>query len=288
MDYPVVPIAITTTPTDWPTIYAAMFAAFFGAAAAFVLNLFLERLNERRKHLDAVNSAVYGLLMSISTLINLKAQSLTMFQTEFDRAQRILSEINTTSNPTSMNASIQNINIVFNSIIMQDNKMNGAFVPWQELDFPMAPQPNDFHFTFGGNPDLVRLIHVAKVEMEATSKIICERNSFWKANADAALSEANKGQLSIKGILFNYQMLSYRTIIKEHTNIALVVAKETIDQLEVYRSKHFKRRKWFSSWFFKIFARKEIWTTYKTSQRMKDSIPDKEAYKTILEVVENK
>jgi hypothetical protein len=263
MDYPKVPIEIVSAPTDWVTILAALFAAFFGAAAAFALNIFLERLNERRRHLDSINSAVYGLLMSIATLVNLKEQSLTKFRTEFDRVSEVLAEITIGRDQNSIAASMTYINLIFQSITLQDQQMNGVFVPWQEIEFPMMPQPQSLYFTINGNPELIRLIHVAALEMNAVVKAIIDRNQFWQKNAESTLNDLQNGQPTIK-------------------SEALVVAKEALDQLEEFRAKHLKKRNWYSRWFFHLFAEKETWASYEPSNRMKSFIPSKAAYSAIL------
>jgi hypothetical protein len=180
MDYSTVPVKIISAPTDWPTVFTAFAAAFLGAATAFLLNIFLDRLRERQKRLDTINIAVYGLLMSITTLVNLKEQFLTKFQTEFEELQKFIRSTNLLDPEGEVATSVAAVNTHINNIGAQDPQLNGALIPWQEIDFPLMPNPTLFNFTVSGNPNIIRLVHVAKIEMEGVAKLICTRNAYWQ------------------------------------------------------------------------------------------------------------
>lgn len=283
MDYPTVPIAIASSPTDWPTIYAALFAAFFGSAAAFALNIVMDKMRQRRSQLDEINAGIYGLLMSLSTLANFKIQYLAQFKSEFSRAQEILGNINLAGDKAKIASEMQKFNIVIQSVSMQSANLNGAFMPWQELEFAMAPSPTSFHFTIGIDPDLVRLIHIAKTEMRAISKGISDRDSFWQKNSDDALIDMTSKAPGAKGLMFHLQMLSFRDTAGEHVDVALVVATETLKKLESFRKKRFKRR-WYLQWIFTTFTGREVWTTYELSEKISNVIPDRAAHGAVLDL----
>jgi hypothetical protein len=286
MDYPDIPIHITSAPTDWPTVCAAFAAAFLGAGSAFMLNIFLNRLRERQGRLHAINTAVYGILMSVTTLVNLKEQFLTKFNDEFDQLQELIKAVDLSAPEEELKCAAQVIAVSMNAIGPEEERLNGALIPWQEVDFPLMPDAVVFNFTVSGNPDIVRLIHVAKIEMTGVEKLISSRNVYWDKNIDATIEGTNDAASTRKWLTTIFQMLSLRKVLREHVDIALVVAQTALDQLEDYRKKHLKKRAWYSSWFFRIFVDKENWTTYKQSARISRAIPDKAAYKTILDLTD--
>ena len=93
MSYPVQPIEIVSSPTDYITIFASFAAAFLGAGAAFVFNAIDARLRQRKARLAAINSAMYSLIVTQNTLVNLKSQFLTHFQEEFEATAKAITEI---------------------------------------------------------------------------------------------------------------------------------------------------------------------------------------------------
>jgi hypothetical protein len=217
MEYPVVPIAITSAPIDWPTILAALFAAFLGAMAALILNAIFEKLRERRKRLDAINTAIYGLLLTIGSLVNLKQQFLVRFNAEFNELIGNLGEASINTHPDKIDSSDKNIRLILNRIGKEDPMLGAAFIAWQEEDFPMMPNPSDFLFTLEESPDLVRLIHVANSQTTQITKRINERNIFWR---DHIKFEPDADDLtSRKRWPYMFQMLSYRTVISEYTDL---------------------------------------------------------------------
>ena len=283
MDYPTIPISITNSPVDWPTIWAALFAAFFGALAAFVLNIFLEKLQDRRNRLDKANAAIYGLAMSITTLLNFKDQSLRLFNSEFDRAMECLSEVNPTDQNSIRRVGDQ-VALIFQSISLQDQSMNNAFQLWQEPDFPMMPNPNDYLFTVASKPDLVRMIHIGRNEIQQITKRILERNLYWQKKADAVLTQPIESGPQTGTLAFHLQMLAIRKVLREHTDIALIACSEAIEQLRDYRKISLKKRNWLSRRLCEMVTGKEVWTEQDIIQKMRPLIPNKNAYKRIFEI----
>lgn len=284
MDYATVPIKVISSPTDWPTVYSAFAAAFFGAIAAFSLTLFLDRARERQRRLSEINAAIYGLLMSMATLVNIKEQRLTKFQKEFEELQELLIAMELFGSREDAIASTRIVADHLDGIGEQDSQLDGALIPWQDLTFPMTPDPRSLFFTTPGNADLVRLVHVAKAEMDGITGTIRDRNTFWRDNVDTTQGAENDNPH--KKMIFIFQMLAFRKSVREHVDTALVVSQEALDQLEEYRKKHLKKRGWYSRWFFLIFIEKEAWTTYKQAPRITKAMPDKANYRSILDIAD--
>ena len=285
MDYTTVPIRVLSSPTDWPTVYSAFAAAFLCAITAFTFTIFLDRVRERERRLASVNSAMYGLLMSMSTLVNLKEQHLTKFQQEFDELQELIAATDLFASEEETAIAARIVGTQINEIGEQDSNLNGLLIPTQEVSFPMTPDPGSLLFTAPASPDIVRLVHVAKTEMDGITGAIRERNMYWRDNANSTFAD-DKERRHVKKFTFVFQMLAFRKMMREHTDTALVVAQEALDQIESYRKRRLKKRAWFSRWLFLLFTEKEAWVTYAESPRIKKNMPDKANYKSILNLAE--
>jgi hypothetical protein len=158
--------------------------------------------------------------------------------------------------------------------------LGAAFVAWQEEDFPMMPNASDFLFTIDEIPDLARWIYIANNQTTQITKRINERNAFWRGNVKHDTDADDL--MSTKRWPYMFQMLSYRSVISEYTDLALVLIREILRGLEKYRSRRLKKRKWYSRWFFEFFVGKETWTTYEASALMNKLIPDRNAHLDVI------
>lgn len=272
-------VYVTHLPFDSASVFVPLFAAFFGAAAAFALNWFNERIRKRQSQHDLINSSVYALIITLNTLLSFKKQYLYNFEIEFAKARNLLAQMNPSGDQQSFDEIGRNVVKIFSEISKRDETLNGVFKVWEEIQFLNLTSPEDLAFTVEAEVDLVRLLMVARSQIYQVSKRITDRNVYRKEKVDGTLEDARAKKIGPNTLLFWYEMLDSRTTVCAHVDTALVVIAEALDQLERFRKKHFKERNKFSQFAFG----RERWTSYKLPEKWREFMPDKNSYKDVIE-----
>lgn len=276
MDYPTVPIAITSTPTDWATIYGTLFAAFFGAAAAFWFSALDRRRTERNTRRYLINNSVYAISMTVNTLINIKVQQLHKFSAELEKVLEIASEL-TLHKPDTVERAARDASKILNDIKRQDQYLDNVFRVWQEPDFLNLTAPEDLAFTVEETPDLVRLLMTFRSEVKQVSKRIIYRNIMHAKLEPGLRADLEKGAVTADTLIFWGEMISLRALALEHADTALGIMPEIIEKIGAYRKSAFKK-----SLFAKVFRKKEKWVKFSLPEKWQQFIPDRDKYKNII------
>lgn len=279
-----IPIAIVSNPVDWANIITAIAASALGAGAAILFSIIYERRREMKLQLQDINAAIYGLAITLDSLINLKEQYFGQHEDQFARLRQALGGAAGTA-PDQLNAQYR-ASQIFQEILRSDNTMGAAFLLLQEDDFPMMPQPERFYFTIIKNPNLPRLMHVAVSETNQVSKTIVLRNNLWREDPHKGRTEILSGAFSPETAVYYFQMLTFRHVLKEHVDMALVLINEVLDQLRSNRQQTFRKQAGLRGQVSELLFGPQAWADYQQSSRIKRAIPDRNKYKSILEVTD--
>jgi hypothetical protein len=275
MNYPVQPIEIVSTPTDYITIIASFAAAFLGAGAAFAFKGIDARLRERKARLAAVNSALYSLIVTQNNLVNIKSQFLTRFQEEFEATAKLITEI---EDPNSQPLRVHQVEAIFGSLQRQDPHLNNLCRHWEEPEFLALPKPEEPYFTVDGAPDLVRLLMTCRSQIVQIQKKISVKNTIRERMLNAVEQEGRAGGIGLSTLTFWLEMISYRTVVLKHVDTALALSVESAEQITAYRADNFRK-----SLITKIFVGKEVWVEGGISDQWKGLLPKKEDYVDIIQ-----
>jgi hypothetical protein len=275
-------VHVTETPTDIIAVLSALFAAFFGAAAAFWLNAIHERTQERRKRRELINKSSHDLILTLESFINLKKQFLVGFEAEFRTAYERLAEGVNPNHQSKLAALFQEVNIIFQEIGKKDAQLCSIFKKWDGIEFPNLSAANDLGFVVDGDSDLLRLLFRAQSTVSAAARTIRDRNLHREKKVDNFLSPPADGSIDPRLLLFWFEMIDFRFVILQHTNIALVLIVESLKRIEIYRKKHFPHRRKLAQLFYGA----ESWITYSLPEKSKHYLPEQDTFKNILELVE--
>ena len=251
-------------------IVSSFIGAISGALGAYFLGGLREKLYKRERQLGAINSAVYGLDATLDSLLSLKKQYLIEQASLFGEMIRILGELPFPTDESTTRKIARDAYEIYQKISSNDRLLNGAFIKWQVVDFPMMPSPKDLAFTVFNAPDLVRVVHSAGIEVAQVTQGIIDRNEIWKKKEAVLLQEKPIGE---QHLLFWFEMLSLRTAILYHTDWALLAIPKALELLNTYREVHLKKRNWVK----RLMFGEEGWTPYKIKDDLKQYMPDKTA-----------
>src|SRR6476646_8227778 len=105
---------------------APFFSAFFGAASAFIFASMREHHQKRRKNLDEINVAIYGMVMTVEKLLNLKSQFLVDHEAEFEEAAKILGQMNPSSDERTLQKITGEVSDIFGRVSQKSQDLNGV------------------------------------------------------------------------------------------------------------------------------------------------------------------
>lgn len=276
-------VIVVSAPLDvTSSILVPLSAAFFGALAAFLLSWLERKELKRQTRRELINKAVNSLAITSNTLINFKRQFLHEFLAEFDRAMEILSAMSFAQDEAYYHEVHREISFVFNSVAMQDQQMNSLLKPLEEIQFLNLTAADDLAFTVEGDTDVVRFLILIQSQIHQISKRIVERNGERKNMIGASQEELRTRRGGRASLMFYFEMLDSRRILREYTDLALVLIDVTVERIGKYQKKYFKRRTWLAR---KVFGNEKWTTIMKLTPAWQALIPDRALYSDILEGV---
>jgi hypothetical protein len=273
MNYPTVPIEIVSAPTDYLTIFASFAAAFLGAGAAFIFNGFDASLRQRRSRREAINSAIYSLIFTQNSLVNLKSQFLTRFQEQLEATAKLIMEI---ENPNSQPVLVQQVGAIFATLQQQDSSLNNLCKHWEEPEF-LALTPEELYFTVDDAPDLVRLLMTCRSQITQIQRKVSIKNAIRERTLSAVELEQRVGGIGLDTLTFWLEMISYRTVVLKHVDTVLALSVEAAKQIHSYRERNFKK-----NLIMKAFLGKEAWVHGGLAGQWKTFLPKPEDYADII------
>ena len=129
-------IQVVGAPPDiTSSVIVPLLAAFFGALAAFALNWLEKNEKQRRERIDAINRAIYSLVITNNTLLNFKGQLLNPHVVEFKTALGIIVSSNPFGSSSHYRDILNQVDQIFGQIGKTDPEMSGVLKQLEEIKF---------------------------------------------------------------------------------------------------------------------------------------------------------